>query len=75
MHLTGFHHRVWAVILLSCAQLFAGVTASISGTVKDPKLCPSFRQLGRTETADARMGHQRSHQFLNRPSDNPGGNG
>jgi hypothetical protein len=39
MHLTGFHRRsvlVWAVILLSCAQLFAGVTASISGTVKDP---------------------------------------
>jgi hypothetical protein len=39
MHLTGFHRRivlVWAVMLFSCAQLFAGVTASISGTVKDP---------------------------------------
>src|SRR5690349_9278109 len=39
MHLTGFRRQsviVFAVVLLACAQMFAGVTASISGTVKDP---------------------------------------
>ena len=38
MQLTGFRRPgvlVFAVVVLACAQLFAGVTASISGTVKD----------------------------------------
>src|ERR1700760_4169652 len=39
MEVTGFRRNgifVFAGVLLACAQLFAGVTASISGTVKDP---------------------------------------
>ena len=39
MHLTRWSRQqlilVWAIGLLTCAPLFAGVTASISGTVKD----------------------------------------
>ena len=40
MQLAGWIRRqgflVAALVLLVCSQLFAGVTASISGTVKDP---------------------------------------
>src|SRR5712692_7903305 len=40
MHVTGWSRYqgilIFALVLLLCGQLFAGVTASISGTVKDP---------------------------------------
>jgi hypothetical protein len=38
MHVTGWsrYQGILALVLLGCGQLFAGVTASISGTVKDP---------------------------------------